>query len=104
MSRKYTPDEILESLDGAQRAEPNPFLFTRIVARMTKEETGFFAKVFKIITAPAFSLGITILFVIINGYFMMKNTGKNTIDSADYNQEIAAEYNQHALNPYELPK
>jgi hypothetical protein len=103
MSMKFTPEEILESLEGVQRAEPKPFLYTRISARMAKQETSGFGLMFKVITAPAFSLGIAILFILINGYFMMKSTD-SSIDTSDLNQGIAAEYNQHSLNPYEIPK
>jgi hypothetical protein len=103
MSRTFTPEEIIESLDGVQRAEPKPFLYTRISARMAKEESSGFSLIFKVISAPAFSLGIAILIVLINGYFMMKSTD-STIDTSDLSQGIAAEYNQHSLNPYEMPK
>jgi len=34
---------------------------------------------------------------------MMKTTDSN-IDKSDLSQGIVAEYNQHSLNPYELPK
>jgi hypothetical protein len=103
MNTKFTPEEIIESLQGVRRAEPRPFLHTRIIARMTKEETGGFGLIFRVISAPAFSLAMAILFIIINGYFMVKNT-EQQIDSDDFNQGLAAEYNQHALNPYEIPK
>lgn len=103
MSKKFELEEIIESLNGAQRAEPMPFLYTRIEARMAKEESSGFSYAFRIITAPAFSLAIAILFIIINGYFMVKNT-EQQIDTDDFNQGLAAEYNQHALNPYEIPK
>jgi len=103
MSTKFTPEQIIESLEGVERAEPKPFLHTRILARMAKEETGGFALIFRVITAPAFSLAIAVLFILINGYFMIKATDSN-IDTSDLSQGIVAEYNQHSLNPYELPK
>lgn len=103
MSMKFTTEEIIESLDGVQRAEPKPFLYTRISARIAKEESSGFSLILKVISAPAFSLGIAVLIVLINGYFMMKSTD-STIDTSDLSQGIAAEYNQHSLNPYEMPK
>jgi hypothetical protein len=103
MSTTFTPEEIIESLDGVQRAEPKPFLYTRISARIAKEESTGFSLILKVISAPAFSLGIAVLIVLINGYFMMKSTD-STIDTSDLSQGIAAEYNQHSLDPYEIPK
>jgi hypothetical protein len=103
MSMKFTPEEIIESLDGVQRAEPKPFLYTRISARIAKEESTGFSLILKVISAPAFSLGIAILIVLVNGYFMLKSND-STIDTTDLSQGIAAEYNQHSLDPYEIPK
>jgi len=38
MKMKFTSEEVINSLEGIQRAEGSPFLFTRIQARMKKEE------------------------------------------------------------------
>ena len=34
-------EQTLQSLDGVKRAEANPFLFTRIQARMNKKASGW---------------------------------------------------------------
>jgi hypothetical protein len=36
MEKRFNIDEIISSLDGIQRAEPQPFLFTRIMGRMKR--------------------------------------------------------------------
>jgi hypothetical protein len=38
METRITSEEIINSLDGIQRAEPSPFLYTRIHARLLKKQ------------------------------------------------------------------
>lgn len=39
MKMKFTSEEVINSLEGIQRAEGSPFLFTRIQARMKERKT-----------------------------------------------------------------
>lgn len=102
MSNTFTTEEIINSLDGIQRAEPTPFLYTRIKGRMAKEDAGKIMQVFRMITSPAFSLAIACFFVVINGYFLMNNLNDDTVLD-DNNQTVAAEYIQIPENPYVSP-
>ncbi|MEY4740157.1 MAG: hypothetical protein RLZZ05_1541, partial [Bacteroidota bacterium] len=54
MKMKFTSEEVINSLEGIQRAEGSPFLFTRIQARMKKEENRPEMVFFRFITRPAF--------------------------------------------------
>jgi hypothetical protein len=100
MNTKYTPEEILNSLDGMQKAAPSPFLFTRIQGRMAKEGNSQLMTFFRYVTTPAFSLSVACLFILINGYFLTTNVDQD-ISLEDNSQSIAAEYVQQPLNPYE---
>ena len=100
MTTKYTPEEILNSLDGMQKAAPPPFLYTRIQGRMAKEGNSQLMIFFRYVTTPAFSLSVAFMFILINGYFLTLNVNQeNSLD--DNTQSIAAEYVQQPLNPYE---
>lgn len=100
MSNKFTTEEIISSLDGIQRAEPAPFLYTRIRGRMAKEDAGSIMQLFKVVTSPVFSMAIACFFVVVNGYFLL-NTNVNQDTSSDENsQAVAAEYIQLPDNPY----
>jgi hypothetical protein len=39
MDKEQWKDEVLASVKGLKRAEPNPFLFTRIKQRLREEQT-----------------------------------------------------------------
>jgi hypothetical protein len=100
MKKKFTSEEVINSLEGIQKAEGSPFLFTRIQARMKKEENRPEMVFFRFITRPAFALGIALFFIAINGYLVSNSFNRqNTMD--DLGQPLAAEYVQHDLNPYE---
>jgi hypothetical protein len=59
-------ERTLQSLDGIQRAEVNPYLYTRIKARMQKD-TGSWEKAFSFISRPIVALTILVLVMAING-------------------------------------
>jgi hypothetical protein len=63
MPEKYKIDEILDSLDGMKPAEPRPFLHTRVMARLQKQQTknrpSFFAR-------PVWALGLLVLVLTVN--------------------------------------
>jgi hypothetical protein len=100
MKMKFTSEEVINSLEGIQRAEGSPFLFTRIQARMKKEENRPEMVFFRFITRPAFALAIALFFIAINGYLVTNSVNKNNAMD-DLGQPLAAEYMQHDLNPYE---
>lgn len=97
---KFNTEEILNSLDGIVKAEPKPFLFTRIQARMMQEEKLPELAVLRFITRPAFVLSLTLLFIAINAYVALN--GMENGNAEEISQPIAAEYVQPDALPYEI--
>jgi hypothetical protein len=58
-------DDVLSSIDGIARAKANPFLFTRIKARID-ERYGIWEKMANFIAKPAFAFASIAFFVAIN--------------------------------------
>ncbi|MBS1509572.1 MAG: hypothetical protein JST86_01930 [Bacteroidetes bacterium] len=56
----------LNSLDGAGRATPKPFLYTRLKARMQNEREGSWDHVLRFISRPAVALAGLALILAIN--------------------------------------
>ena len=67
-------DEVLESLDGLQRAEPNPFLYTRVMARINREHDSTWEKIANLFSRPVVAFATIILFIAINAIVLFKNT------------------------------
>lgn len=98
-----TPQEIiqqeiestLQSLDNIKRAEANPFLFTRIKARMNKNASGL-EGVFSFISKPVIAVAILVLVMAVNGWALWDGSGSGengiTDPTASFS-ELANEYN-----------
>lgn len=56
-------DEVMDSVGNLQRAMPNPFFYTRLEARLMKEEKSFWERISRMITRPAIA-AITVSLVL----------------------------------------
>ena len=84
-------ERTLQSLDGVKRAEANPFLFTRIKARMNKKANGW-EWIFSFVSKPAIAIAIILLVMAVNGWALWgSNSGENISDPGA--SELANEYN-----------
>ena len=97
-------EQTLQSLDGAKRAEANPFLFTRIQARMNKNSKRWEEQTFSFISRPVIAIAIVLLVMVVNGWALWDGNGSNenlTAGNANVS-ELASEYNVVAsVNNYE---
>jgi hypothetical protein len=88
-------EQTLQSLDGAKRAEANPFLFTRIRARMDKKSNNGWERAFSFLSKPAIAVAIVVLVMAVNGWALWG--GPDTSDSVTSDNvnvsELANEYN-----------
>jgi len=85
--------QTLQSLDGLKRAEANPFLFTRIKARMDRK-ANVWERTFSFISKPAIAVAIVVVVMAVNGWALWDGPGTGETISAETNgSELANEYN-----------
>jgi hypothetical protein len=96
-------EEILNSLDGAKKAEVPDFFYTRLKARMltwhegseTIQRRGW-------ILRPVFIVSALLLVLAINAFVFLNGQNETTTATADNNesvqQSIAAEYSLNDMN------
>jgi hypothetical protein len=96
-------DQTLQSLEGTKRAEANPFLFTRIQARMNKRSSRWEEKTFSFISRPAIAFAIVVLVMAVNGWALFGSGSNETTGTDTANvSELANEYNVVAsVNNYD---
>ena len=88
---KYKVEQVMASLDNADRAKSNPFIFTRVMASLKKEKknswTGFINK-------PVISLVAIMVVVIMNSlvFFQSSETSQQS-PVQEEDQIFASEYN-----------
>lgn len=93
-------DKTLESLEGIRRAESNPFLYTRIKARM-QEQTGW-EIITSFLSRPVIAFAIMITVLAINAWavFGTSEQTANTERQGIAITDVADEYNLVANNNY----
>lgn len=86
-------EETLTSIDGIQRASANPYLFTRIKARLERED-GFWSNAISFLRRPVVAVSVIVLAAFINGIvFFEFRSEPVTTALQDDEQVFASEYN-----------
>jgi len=86
-------NKTLDSFDDIQRASANPFLFTRIKARLLGEEKSFWSRAVVFISRPAISLSAIAVAIIINAAVFFEFCSESVPTTQDEEQVFASEYN-----------
>lgn len=81
-------ERTLESLDGIKRAEANPFLFTRIRARMTRKAGGW-DRTFSFVSKPLVALAVLALVMAMNGWSFYGNNSTDEALASDYTETVS---------------
>jgi len=76
-------NETLNSLEGLQKAEPRPFLFTRVMARIKRDEDTLWEKLAALIAKPAIAFATVILFLAINAFVLFQASGNNSSNTQE---------------------
>jgi len=71
-------DEALDSLDGAKRATPRPYLFTRLTARMQRQNEGAWENVGRFIARPVVVVAGLCMIIAINVLVIASNNSTTT--------------------------
>jgi hypothetical protein len=79
-------EDALSSVDDAQRAEPKPYLLTRINARMNKGASSVWEKAGWLITRPVVAFSGLCMIVLLNVLAVMNN---KTSDSGTVTEQTA---------------
>lgn len=85
---KYKPEnknkaeEILNSLDGMHRAQPEPYFYTRLMAKRDRQKNGW-EKVAGFISKPAFAIAAIALTLIINIAILFNSSSRATSSSQE---------------------
>ena len=97
MNRRFTIEEQVEktlnSLDGTERAKSNPFMFTRIQARLQSDNSQWTAAA-RVLNRPVFAIATLLLVILMNAaIFLQNNEPANNNNIQEEEQLFAREYN-----------
>ncbi len=65
-------DETLESIVNIRRTTPKPFFYTRLHARMTKNERSEWERISRLVTRPAVAAAAVSLVLLLNAFVIIQ--------------------------------
>ena len=97
MEKKKEIESILDSLEGLQKASPGAFFYTRVQARLQKEEAGLWGNLAYFLTKPVVAFATLCLIFVLNAaafFYQDEANAANTdqseqISTEDYNTTVA---------------
>jgi hypothetical protein len=92
-------EQIMNSLDGIQKAETPPYFFTRLMARMEGGQANPWNRWMVFLAKPAVSLALVFVFLLINGWLVFSRLDSQNDMGNDYTM---AQVSYIDVNP-ELP-
>jgi hypothetical protein len=87
-------EEILDSLTGIGKAEPRPFFYTRLQARMSAEtDSSAWGRAVALISRPAVALAMLVVFLLVNGYILFNRVERDPVQAQEQSyQALAVEH------------
>ena len=95
MNQKNKIENAINSLDGLQKASPGDFFFTRVQARLRREERSFWGNITAFITKPAVALATLGLICLLNAaalFYQYQSSSKTGL-ADQFEQTATDDYN-----------
>jgi len=74
----HLADQAMDSLEGIQRAETQPFFYTRLMARMENGTINRWNMWMAYLSRPTVALALLLVFLMINGYLIFSRMGSQS--------------------------
>ena len=84
-------ERTLNSLDGIQRAEPQPWLFARIQGRLMREERTVWGTMSSLLAKPAIAIAGLCFILIMNGFILFNQEKESPLLSSQGEQALDSE-------------
>lgn len=88
-------EQTLASLDQTPRAKANPFLHTRVMASLRKEERSTWSTILQFVNRPVIALSVIVVVLVMNVLVILQSTDTAAVQPPLQEQEqiFASEYN-----------
>jgi hypothetical protein len=95
-------DEVMQSLNGVEKASPSPFFFTRLEARMEREKSSW-EKISSFVAKPVVAFACICLVIMINAWVIFSSrNSQNSTDQQTSELATTDEYNLVSSTFYEF--
>jgi uncharacterized protein (DUF1786 family) len=86
-------DETINSFDGAERATPKPYLFTRLTAKMQNRTENSWDNALRFLSKPAVVMACVCLVIAVNAAVLSFSNNSNTATTTEEQYAVADDYN-----------
>jgi len=83
--------ETLESLDGISRAEPNPFFYTRLTARLQRDVPSVWESIGAFISRPAVAIATLCLILALNALILFRSDDNSSSLPVTSNEALVSD-------------
>lgn len=73
LNRDEFVERVLGSLDGLERARPEPWLYTRIKGRLQRQEGTGWERISQLLARPAVAIVSLCLVLVLNAFFLLQS-------------------------------
>lgn len=85
-------EEILSSLDGVQRAQPSPFFYTRLNARLMRAEKNVWERITSFVARPVVAFAMVTGVILLNMSVLMNQKPVNSASDQTTYQSVYEDY------------
>ena len=90
-------EETLESLNGIQRAEPQPFFYTRLIGRLQREERGIWETIGSFLSRPVVAIVSLCLILILNVFILTRPESTQSASSSVVTSDLTSPDSEYIL-------
>ncbi|MEO6488713.1 MAG: hypothetical protein ABIO04_02140 [Ferruginibacter sp.] len=96
-------DETINSFDGSRRAEPKPFLLTRVMAGLDRKAgPNFWTRAVLFISRPSVAVVGILLILLMNTVIILNNVADETMISFQKNGTVKDDFTGNIASIYEI--
>jgi hypothetical protein len=92
-------EETLDSLDGIQRATPRPYFYTRVMARLQRDEKTIWETIGSYLARPAVAVAALCFILVFNAVLLIRQDSStaNTVSPVISSSEVLSTDNEYIL-------
>ena len=92
-------EAVLNSLDGIEKAAPQPFFYTRLMVRMEQVNESPWNKWMQVISKPSVAVAILSLFILLNGVMLFSRSNQEEDNNTSMNDYSLVQHSTYYPNP-----
>jgi hypothetical protein len=99
---KSKVDAVLNSIDNIERANPSPYFYNKVLAKITSTKQSVWENWISFFLRPAIAFSIICFIVVINAFVLYSNLDSSNAEADTTEVAVSDEYNESLTALYYL--